>query len=172
MAGAPAAPLGAWPKDGEGLLAKCTAQHSFANDDEFTAAHFRDKDGRIASPGPECKGSGGHGCGIYSTTELGVIDTYLSRSAPVFGLVELSGRVMECEHGYPAEYAAVAAILLIDEVLSKPVSHDLLRKVARAYGVQALVPHSTRSEDYRSLINPDEPVVTDDEIARFLKGEL
>jgi hypothetical protein len=169
MANALGAPLGAWPKDGECLTAKCSARESFDNDEAFEAAHLFAGDGRIASPGPECKGSGGHGCGIYATTDLGIINTYLSRSAPVMGLVELGGRVLECPQGYRAEFARVAAILLIDEVLTKPLSHDVATKVADTYGVPALVPISTRPEDYRSLISPDEAVVTDDEITRFFE---
>ena len=33
-------------------------------------------------------------CGIYATTDLDVINGYLSRSAPVLGIVELGGRMI------------------------------------------------------------------------------
>ncbi len=151
MVGALGIPLGAWPKDGESMEARCSARDMFEDDDQFDVVHLG-KDGRVASPGPECKGSGGHGCGIYSTTDLGIINTYLSRTAPVLGVVELGGRVLPCPQGYRAEFARVAAILLIDEVLTKPVSHDMLRKIARAYDVPALIPHSTDPEQYREAI--------------------
>jgi hypothetical protein len=161
MANALGVNLGAWPKDGECLTAKCTARSDFEDDDAYEAAHLYAGDGRVASPGPECKGSGGHGCGIYATTDLGVINTYLSRTAPVMGVVELGGRVLECPQGYRAEFVRVAAILLIDEVLTKPLSQDMLRKVAKAYGVPALVPTSTRPEDYREAIENSSEVTND-----------
>lgn len=57
---------------------------------------------------------------------------------------------------------------MIDEVLTKPVTLDLLKKVARAYYVPAITPFSTDPEAYRSLISPEEEgVVTDSDIARF-----
>jgi hypothetical protein len=168
MANALGVNLGSWPKD-DSLVAKCTARGDFDDDDAYEAAHLFAGDGRVASPGPECKGSGGHGCGIYATTDLGVINTYLSRTTSVMGVAELGGRVLECPQGYRAEFARVAAVLLIDEVLTKPVSHDILRKVARSYGVPAIVPFSTEPEAYRTLIHPDETVVTDGEITRFFE---
>lgn len=171
MAGALSAPLGAWPKD-DSLVAACNARARFDSDEAYNEAHYCDRDGKIAAPGEKCTGNGGHGCGIYATTDLGIINRYLSRTAPVLGVVELGGRVLDCEQGYRAQYASVAAILLIDEVLTKPVSHDLLRKVARAYGVPAVVPHSTLAEDYREVIDSDEIAVSDSEIARFLDGQI
>jgi hypothetical protein len=171
MAGALAAPLGAWPKH-DSLEANCNARNTYEDDEAFEEAHFAGNDGRVAIPGPECKGTRGHGCGIYATTDLSIINTYLSRTAPILGIVEMGGRVLDCAQGYRAEFASVAAILLIDEVLTKPIGHSLLEKVANIYGVPAIVPFSTVAEDYRSAIHPEETVVTDSEIAMFLKGEL
>src|SRR5258708_28931878 len=124
MGGGLGTPPAGGHKDGEGMGARCSAREMCQDAGQFGVVHLG-KDGRVASPGPECKGSGGHGCGIYSTTDLGIINTYLSRTAPVLGVVELGGRVLPCPQGYRAEFARVAAILLIDEVLTKPVSHDM-----------------------------------------------
>ena len=84
-------------------------------------------------PGRECT------CGIYATTDLDVINGYLSRGAPVLGIVELGGRVIPATQGYRAAFARVAVILLIDEALTEP--HAVLRKLAAAYRVPAVVPH-------------------------------
>jgi hypothetical protein len=43
----------------------------------------------------------------------------------------------------------VAVILLLDEALTEP--HGLLRDLAAAYRVPAVVPHSADPEDYREL---------------------
>ena len=88
-------------------------------------------------------------CGIYATTDLGVINGYLSRSAPVLGVVELGGRLIPATQGYRAAYARVAVILLIDDALTEP--HDVLRDLADAYRVPAVIPHSADPEDYREL---------------------
>ena len=95
-------------------------------------------------PGRECS------CGIYATTDLDVISSYLSRAAPVLGVVEMGGRVIPATQGYRAAFARVAVILLIDEALTEP--HSVLRKLAGAYQVPAVVPHSADPEDYRDLI--------------------
>ena len=88
-------------------------------------------------------------CGIYATTDLDVINGYLDRSAPVLGIVELGGRVIPATQGYRAQYARVAVILLVDEFLTEP--HPVLRELAAAYRVPAVVPHSVSVEDYREL---------------------
>jgi hypothetical protein len=95
-------------------------------------------------PSPDCT------CGVYATTDLEVINLYLSRDAPVLGIVELGGRLIPASNGYRAAHARVAAILLADGALTEP--HDLLRDLAAAYRVPALVPHSTDPEDYRELV--------------------
>jgi hypothetical protein len=92
-------------------------------------------------PGQECS------CGIYATTDLDVISGYLRRDAPVLGVVELGGRVIPATQGYRAPYARVAAILLIDEGLTEP--HTVLRRLAVAYRIPAVVPHSADPEAYR-----------------------
>jgi hypothetical protein len=127
-----AQPAGNWPHD-HPLAAACAMPPR------------RKKDGEEIThgpvPDPKCT------CGIYATTDLDVIGTYLSRWAPVLGVVELGGRLIPASQGYRAAYARVAAILLIDEALTE--SHGLLRELAAAYRVPALVPHSADPEDYR-----------------------
>ena len=95
-------------------------------------------------PDPECS------CGIYATTELAVINDYLSSESPVLGIVELGGRTIPATQGYRAEAVRVAAVLLIEEMFT--LSHATLAKVADGYKVPALKPHSTRPEDYRAEI--------------------
>ena len=94
-------------------------------------------------PGRECS------CGIYATTDLDVISGYLNRNSPVLGVVEMGGRVIPATQGYRAAFARVAAILLVDEALTEP--HAVLQKLAAAYRVPAVVPHSADPEDYRDL---------------------
>lgn len=127
VAKAMSAPGGDWPHRGV-LSASCRSRKD--HEDEPV-------------PGRECT------CGIYATTDLGVINSYLNRSAPVLGVVELGGRVIPATNGYRAAFARVAAILLIDEALTEP--HAVLRKLADAYRVPAAVPHSADPEDYRDL---------------------
>ena len=122
-----AEPAGGWPQD-HPLVARC--ERSTPHENEV--------------PGQECT------CGIYATTDLDVIGSYLSQAAPVLGVVEMGGRVIPATQGYRAAYARVAAILLIDQALTE--DHKLLRRVAAAYRVPALVPHSTVPEEYRTLI--------------------
>jgi hypothetical protein len=127
VAKAMSAPGGDWPHRGV-LSASCRSRKD--HEDEPV-------------PGRECT------CGIYATTGLGVINTYLSRFAPVLGVVELGGRVIPATNGYRAASARVAAILLIDEALTEP--HAVLRKLAAAYRVPAVVPHSDIPESYRDV---------------------
>jgi hypothetical protein len=95
-------------------------------------------------PGQECT------CGIYATTDLDVISGYLSAGAPVLGVVEMGGRVIPATQGYRAAFARVAVILLLDDALTEP--HAVLRNLAGAYRVPAVVPHSADPEDYRGAI--------------------
>lgn len=76
-------------------------------------------------------------------------------------MFELGGRVLECPQGFRAECAQVAAILLIDEVLTKPISPDQLRYIAKSYGVPALVPHSMVGQEYREAIDNASSIVND-----------
>jgi hypothetical protein len=133
LAKAMAAPAGNWPH-GQPLAATCS--HTRRKAKEGEPLH-----GPV--PDPECS------CGIYATTDLDVIDGYLSRSAPVLGIVEMGGRVIPAEQGYRAAYARVAVILLIDEALTEP--WPVLREIAVAYRVPAVVPHSADPEQYRDL---------------------
>jgi hypothetical protein len=131
-----ASPTGAWPHD-RPLTATCSAPRRKPKDGDAVEDH-----GPV--PGRECS------CGIYATTKLEIINTYLSRNATVLGVVELGGRVIPATQGYRAAYARLAAVLLIDEALTEP--HRLLRQLAEAYRVPAVVPHSADPEDYRELI--------------------
>lgn len=135
MAKAMASPIGIWPHD-RPLAATCT----------MTKPKKKCEDGEEHGPipGQECS------CGIYATTGLDVIDGYLSQTATVLGVVELGGRVIPATQGYRAAYARLAAVLLVDEALTEP--HRLLRELADAYRVPAVVPHSADPEDYRDLI--------------------
>jgi hypothetical protein len=132
-----AQPEGNWPCD-RPLAATCQA---------LDAPRPRRKKGEPEHgpvPSPDCT------CGVYATTDLEIISRYLSRDAPVLGIVELGGRLIPASNGYRAAYARVAAILLADGALTEP--HGLLRDLAAAYRVPALVPHSTDPEDYRELV--------------------
>lgn len=132
MAKAMAGPEGSWPRRGV-LTATCRFQG------------YPDDDGHDDPvPGQECS------CGIYATTDLDIISSYLTPSAPVLGVVELGGRVIPATQGYRAAYARVAAVLLIDDAITEP--HPVLRRVADAYRVPAVVPHSADPEAYRDII--------------------
>jgi hypothetical protein len=114
-------------------------------------------------PGQDCT------CGIYATTELKVINSYLGNEVylgvairgPVLGIVEMGGRVIPATQGFRARYARVAAILAIDEVFS--LSHAHLEQIAELYQVPLLKPHSINPEDYREAIG-QMPAVSDDKI--------
>lgn len=139
IAKAMANPAGNWPHD-HPLAAACAMaaprRRRKKNDDGEEPEHG-------AVPDPDCS------CGIYATTDLDVINGYLSHSAPVLGVVELGGRLIPATQGYRAAYARVAVILLVDEALTEP--HSFLRELAQAYRVPAVVPHSADPEDYREL---------------------
>jgi hypothetical protein len=126
LAKAMASPAGNWPHD-HPLAASCATGKK--HDDPV--------------PGEECS------CGIYATTDLDVISSYLRKDSPVLGVVEMGGRVIPATQGYRAAYARVAVILLIDEALTEP--HRTLRRLAAAYRVPAVVPHSADPESYREL---------------------
>ena len=79
-----------------------------------------------------------------------MISHYLQRDAPVLGVVELGGRVIPAEQGYRAAIARVAAIFLLDPALT--IDAGTLRRLAEAYRVPALVPHSIDADDYRPEI--------------------
>ncbi len=136
MAKAMASPAGNWPH-GEPLAAACALpgrKKGKKDDDE-------EEHGPV--PAKDCS------CGIYATTDLDVISGYLSRTAPVLGVVELGGRIIPATQGYRAAFARVAVILLIDEALTEP--HSVLRDLAEAYRVPAVVPFSDIPEDYREV---------------------
>jgi hypothetical protein len=164
IATALADPTGGWPQVGgpQGRPAALIA----------TCAHLHDDD---EEHGEKCKGCAGrHGpvpgktcsCGVYATTDLEVINSYLDASAPVLGVVELGGRIIPATQGYRAEAARIAAILLIDRHLTLP--HSLLEEIAAAYQIPALVPHSARPEDYRDRLQPGRSLA--DEAQDYLRG--
>lgn len=139
LAKAMASPEGIWPHD-KPLKAACSLAgrppRKPKKDEEPEREH-----GSI--PDKPCS------CGIYATTDLDVINGYLPRPASVLGVVELGGRVIPASQGYRAAYARLAVILLVDEALTEP--HSVLRELADAYRVPAVVPHSADPEDYREL---------------------
>lgn len=148
-----ASPEGGWPP-GKPLKAECGLRRS--NKDHGPV------------PGENC------GCGIYATTELKVINRYLGTrvidgtiadQGPVLGIVELGGRVFPAKQGYRAEYARVAAILLINPAYSLP--RERLEIIADLYRVPLLVPHSVKPEDYRALLSRGPSIA--DEAEKFLK---
>ncbi|MGO9162702.1 MAG: hypothetical protein ACLP7J_18730 [Streptosporangiaceae bacterium] len=103
-------------------------------------------------------------CGIYATTDLAVIERYLQQDSPVLGVVELGGRTIPAKQGYRAAVARVAAILLIDPMFT--THHDVLRELADAYRVPALVPHSSDPVEYRDLLTRSSVA---DEVERYLR---
>lgn len=144
MSTAMASPAGSWPH-GRPLAARCPVTGDKAHEDPV--------------PGRECT------CGIYATTDLDVISTYVSKWAPVVGIVEMGGRVIPATQGYRAAFARVAVILLLDEALTEP--HPVLRKLAAAYKVPAVVPHSASPEDYRELVSTPSLAL---EAEQYLRG--
>jgi hypothetical protein len=116
-----------------------------------------------AVPDPDCT------CGVYATTDLDVVNDYLNPESPVLGIVELGGHTVPAPQGYRAEAARVAALLLIDEMFT--LKHSVLAKVAERYNVPALVPHSTRPQDYRSELHQSGFGAADwEQLERFLDG--
>jgi hypothetical protein len=57
----------------------------------------------------------GHGCGIYAVKNVGSLAGMYPEGCWVLGIVLLSGKVVEHEHGYRAETANVAAALAVAE---------------------------------------------------------
>jgi hypothetical protein len=144
-----ASPAGAWPYR-QALVASCPSPADAKHEEPVPAA--------------ECT------CGIYATTDLGVINGYLSKDAPVLGIVEMGGRIIPATNGYRAAYARVAAILLIDEMLTEP--HAVLRKLAAAYSVPAIVPFSSDPEDFRELTSTPSLAAEAEEYLRGLNGPM
>ncbi len=129
VASALASPEGGWPHD-RPLIATCGRGSQHDEDDPI--------------PAKACR------CGVYGARDLDVISHYLQRDAPVLGVVELGGRVIPAEQGYRAAIARVAAIFLLDPALT--IDGGTLLRLADAYHVPALVPHSVDAEDYRREI--------------------
>jgi hypothetical protein len=144
MATAMASPAGSWPH-GSPLAAACPMTGDRRHDDPV--------------PGAECS------CGIYATTDLDIISRYVSKASPVVGVVEMGGRVIPATQGYRAAFARVAVILLLDEALTEP--HAVLRRLAAAYKVPAVIPHPSDPEDYRELASSPSLAI---EAEAYLRG--
>lgn len=140
-------PAGGWPTD-HPLTAECKlGQEHERHEPDDCEVPGCDHQGGIPAPG--CS------CGLYATRSMTVISDYLRAARePVLGLVELGGRTIMGEPGHEgyarAQHARVAAILLIDRSLT--VDGETLRRLADAYHVPALRPHSTDADDYRDRI--------------------
>lgn len=141
-----ASPGGSWPYD-HPLAATCGRGSQHGEDDPV--------------PAKACR------CGIYGARDLDVISRYLDRDAPVIGVVELGGRVVAAEHGYRAALGRVAAILLVDPLLT--LDHAALRRLAGAYRVPAIRPHSEIPEDYRTEVTATSALAAEAE--QFLRRE-
>jgi hypothetical protein len=151
-----------WPI-GDPLMAHCGVRGEGA---EAIPEH-----GKI--PSKECS------CGIYATTEIKVINSYLGVEqymgvairGPVLGIVEMGGRVIPATQGYRARFARVAAILAIPSEFSLARAH--LAQIAELYQVPLLEDISKDPEDYREAIG-QMPAVTDpssvgDDLEQWLK---
>lgn len=145
-AAALAEPKGAWPHPVPGdpdpikasglIIATCDRASCSCDGGDEEEGH--------KVPDPGCS------CGVYAATDIEVINAYLSDTAPVLGIVEMGGRVIDAEQGIRAQTARVAMILLIDEMFTLP--HTKLREIAAVYRVPAIVPIFIDAEDYRPLI--------------------
>ncbi len=150
-----------WPI-GSNLVAQCGVRGAGA---ESIPEH-----GKI--PSKECS------CGIYATTELKVINSYLGNEiymgvairGPVLGIVELGGQVIPATQGYRARFARVAGILAIDEVFSLTRAH--LAQIAELYQVPLIKPFSVDPEDYREAISQMPAVVDPSSIGDELEQWL
>ncbi len=150
-----------WPI-GSNLVAQCGVRGAGA---ESIPEH-----GKI--PSKECS------CGIYATTELKVINSYLGNEiymgvairGPVLGIVELGGQVIPATQGYRARFARVAGILAIDEVFSLTRAH--LAQIAELYQVPLIKPFSVDPEDYREAIGQMPAVVDPSSIGDELEQWL
>jgi hypothetical protein len=120
----------------------------------------RSKEHKLGIPDKDCT------CGIYATTSMDVVDEYLRPDAPILGVVELGGRVIPATQGFRARFARLAAVLLVDPVLT--IAHSSLQALADKYRVPALVPHSIIPEEYRDRL-ATESLVGD--IEEFLRGQ-
>jgi hypothetical protein len=118
-------PDGAWPTDAP-LPASCSAQT---------------KDGDSHEP-PSEKCS----CGIYAATAVDIVAQYI-REAPVLGLVQGSGTVIPADFGFRAERVHIAC--LFDIAAEFTIPRRDLQRLADAYNVPLIRPHSAKPDDYR-----------------------
>jgi hypothetical protein len=158
MASALANPEGGWPHD-RPLVAVC--RRGKAHEDHLPGCDPATCEEHDPVPGVTCS------CGIYVAKDVNVISHYLCRDAPVLGLVEAGGRVISAERGYRARYARVAAVLLVDPALT--IDTGTLTRLADAYHVPALVPHSTDPENYRDRVTTTSTLA--DEAEEYLRHQ-
>ncbi len=150
-----------WPI-GANLVAHCGIKGAAA---EADPAH-----GKI--PAKDCS------CGIYATTELKVINSYLGTEqymgvairGPVLGIVEMGGQVIPATQGYRARFARVAGIIAIDEVFS--LTHAHLNQIAELYQVPLLTDMSSNPEDYREAISQMPAIVDPSSIGDDIENWL
>lgn len=157
-----AEPVGGWPRD-RPLVAECRADQPHTPHLPECGPDCIDHDGGI--PAPDCR------CGIYCTRSIKVVSDYLRQArGGALGLVEMGGRTIMGEVGHPgyarSQYARVAAVLLIDRSLT--IDHGTLRRLADAYRVPALVPHSTDPDDFRDRLTLTTTLA--DEAEAWLRG--
>jgi hypothetical protein len=108
-------------------------------------------------------------CGIYAYSSMGALRLPEGRETAVVGLVELSGRVVEHEHGYRAERAEVMAVAacLGDHVVISADRRwiaELFRRPAVALA-DAVAGRGEREAEVRRLRNADRR-------AEFVRGFL
>ncbi len=85
--------------------------------------------GPVASvPREHLDGSGGLYCVRPNTKEIRTLLSQYSYNTHAYGIVALSGRVIEYEHGYRAQRAAIRTLIVIP-----PVSDGLLKLLADRY---------------------------------------
>jgi hypothetical protein len=69
----------------------------------------------------------------------------------ILGVLRTWGNVIPGDHGCRAEYAAIAALLVIAGDFT--VSREQLEIAAAAYGVPLLVPHTAEAEAWRARLD-------------------
>jgi hypothetical protein len=141
-----------------------TPEQDWPQDDILVAKCGRNVHHEQGPPDASCS------CGIYGTDSLEVVNDYLTRESPVLGLVELGGRTIPAAQGFRSLAARVAAVLLVDEVLTLP--HWQLRQLADAYKVPALRPESIDPQEFRqALALPDTNVDWDGALRKLSEGQ-
>jgi len=111
----------------------------------------------------------GCSCGVYAAYDIPAAAPYTG-VGNVFGLVWGFGsgqRVVPADNGFRAGFGRIAAFFLIVPEVSLPAAR--LRRLADAYGVPLITPHSLVVEDYRPLITAGVTNV-DEELRKLIDG--